>query len=100
MAVGRVCIKCGGPGEFTSLETTKAWFCSECYADGIRSKFRAALSKTKLFKSKDAIKVLVVGQEGARIDSLLKLIQDSQTQKRPLTLAPTVRYFSWYLFCF
>ncbi|CAD5234378.1 unnamed protein product [Bursaphelenchus xylophilus] len=93
--MARQCIKCQKPGEYTSLETTKAVFCYECYLESIKQKFRAALSKTKLFKQSEPIDVLVVAQKDVRSEALIKLMKESYDERKKLKLNARIFYVNF-----
>ncbi|KAI6192013.1 hypothetical protein M3Y97_00290000 [Aphelenchoides bicaudatus] len=90
----RLCVKCGGPGAIYRENLSSDFFCSECYLESIKAKFRSALTKTRLFTdswnpNKKPVRILVLAEKDSRLDAMLKLIDliaNEKEEKRKFRL--------------
>lgn len=101
----RLCVKCGGPGAIYRDNLSSDFFCSECYLESIKAKFRSALTKTRLFTdswnpNKKPVRILVLAEKDSRLDAMLKLIDliaNEKEEKRKFRLDVEVCFL--YLIC-
>lgn len=63
---GKKCVKCDLDAKFTGMnyrkfilsvilgvDPKKAWYCTECFLQMVRNKFRSAISKKKIYKVRE-----------------------------------------------